>query len=47
MKPVTKVKTDTIDNKSFRFLVEFDYLTNVSFTAQKINDEWYITKYQK
>jgi hypothetical protein len=45
MKPVTKVKTDTIDSKSFRFLIEYDYLKNVSFTALKINEEWYVTKW--
>lgn len=46
MKPVTKVKTDTINNKTFVFFIEYDYLTNVSFTAQKINEEWFITKHQ-
>jgi hypothetical protein len=47
MKPVTKVKTDTIDNISFVFSIEYDYLTNVSFTAKKINNDWYITGYQR
>jgi len=41
-KPVTFIKKDSISSSSYRFLIEFDYLRNISFTTAKIDSNWYI-----
>jgi hypothetical protein len=44
-KPITDFKCDTLSKDVFRYKVELDYIKNISFTAHKVNDKWYITNY--
>lgn len=43
--PVTHIKTDSLSDTSYRFNVEFDYLKTMSFTTEKIKENWYIVSY--
>ena len=45
-KLITKIVRDSLAENDYRYNVEFDYLTNVTFTTSKIRDEWYITNYK-
>lgn len=46
-KTITNISADTLSNSNQSIKVEFDYLTNVSFNAQKIKNYWYITQYRE
>lgn len=46
-KEITDFKTDTLTETNHRITVNFDYITEVSFTASKISDNWYITFFQE
>lgn len=46
-KPVTQVRTDSLNINSYRVNVELDYIRTISFTTQKINDNWYISNYKE
>lgn len=46
-RPVTLVKTDTLNSNSLIVKVEFDYLRNISFTTSKIRESWFIVAYQE
>lgn len=45
LKPITKLLRDTLETEHYRFRIEFDYLTNVSFDTKKIAENWYIVNY--
>ena len=42
-KPITLTRTDTLSTTKQRVKIEFDYVKNITFTTQKIADEWFIT----
>ncbi|MFH1052376.1 MAG: hypothetical protein V1779_15755 [bacterium] len=46
-KTITDFKTDTLSETNHKIIVNFDYITEVSFTTSKISDNWYITTYQE
>lgn len=44
-KPITKMYQDTLNDSRMKYTIEFDYLTNVTFTTEKISNFWFITEY--
>ncbi|MFN5309316.1 MAG: hypothetical protein ACK5C0_07660 [Candidatus Kapaibacterium sp.] len=44
--PITRVKTDTLTANSHRLLCEFNYMKNISFSAIRIRNKWFITDVQ-
>lgn len=46
-KQITNFKTDTLSETNHKITVNFDYITEVSFTTSKISDNWYITCFQE
>jgi len=46
-KTITNFKTDTVSETNHKITVNFDYITEVSFTTSKISDHWYITCFQE
>lgn len=46
-KPVTFCKADSLTPNTSRVNVEFDYIKNMSFMAQKINEYWFITGFNE
>lgn len=45
-RPITEVWCDTLDKNLFRYKVELDYIKTISFTAQRVNNKWFITNYK-
>lgn len=46
LKPITKLNRDTLNDNRMIYIIEFDYLTKVTFTTEKISDYWFITEYK-
>jgi hypothetical protein len=46
-KPITDFKTDTLSDNNHKITVHFDYITEVDFVIEKIDNNWYITQYNE
>jgi hypothetical protein len=46
-KEITNFRTDTLTETNHKVIVNFDYVTEVSFNASRISDNWYITYFQE
>jgi hypothetical protein len=46
MQPITEVIADTLSDKQHQIDVQFDYLRTFSFTATKIDSNWFIIDYE-
>jgi len=46
-KEITDFKTDTLSETNHKIIVNFDYITEVSFNASKIRENWYITYFEE
>jgi len=46
-KSITGFLTDTLSATNHKIKVNFDYITQVNFTTEKIRENWYITQYQE
>ncbi len=44
--PITQVKTDTLSKTNHRLRCEFNYMKNITFSAMRIRDKWFITEIQ-
>lgn len=46
-KEITNFRTDTLNETNHKVIVNFDYVTEVSFNASRISDNWYITYFEE
>jgi predicted amidohydrolase len=46
-KPVTKVRTDSVNTSMYKVSMEFDYQKTMHFTTSRIKELWYITSYSE
>lgn len=45
MRPVTRVKIDTLSTSKFVYKIEYDYTKHVAYTTTEINKQWFIVDY--
>jgi len=46
-KTITDYRIDTLSQTNHKVIVQFDYITEIKFLTQKINDNWFIIDYEE
>lgn len=47
MRPVTRVRIDTLSSSTFIYKIEYDYTKHVAFTTTEIDKKWFIVEYNQ